>query len=69
MAKGGNASFIVTASSVKKFLQQSEKSMACERLMGKARLHIPDFDNKQVKRRENQGAGAGSKIMLRGYAK
>ena len=69
MAKGGNASFIVTASSVKKFLQQSEKSPACERLMGKARLHIPDFDNKQVKRRENQGAGAGSKIMLRGYAK
>nr|DAH92394.1 MAG TPA: hypothetical protein [Caudoviricetes sp.] len=69
MAKGGNASFIVTASSVKKFLQQSEKSTACERLMGKARLHIPDFDNKQVKRRENQGAGAGSKIMLRGYAK
>jgi hypothetical protein len=61
MAKGGNASFIVTASSVKKFLQQSEKSTACERLMGKARLHIPDFDNKQVKRRENQGAGAGSK--------
>ena len=69
MAKGGNASFIVTASSVKKFLQQSEKSTACERLMGKARFHIPDFDNKQVKRRENQGAGAGSKIMLRGYAK
>ena len=69
MAKEGNASFIVTASSVKKFLQQSEKSTACERLMGKARLHIPDFDNKQVKRRENQGAGAGSKIMLRGYAK
>lgn len=69
MAKGGNASFIVTASSVKKFLQQSEKSTACERLMGKARVHIPDFDNKQVKRRENQGAGAGSKIMLRGYAK
>ena len=69
MEKGGNASFIVTASSVKKFLQQSEKSTACERLMGKARLHIPDFDNKQVKRRENQGAGAGSKIMLRGYAK
>ena len=69
MAKGGNASFIVTASSVKKFLHQSEKSTACERLMGKARLHIPAFDNKQVKRRENQGAGAGSKIMLRGYAK
>ena len=69
MAKGRNASFIVTASSVKKFLQQSEKSTACERLMGKARLHIPDFDNKHVKRRENQGAGAGSKIMLRGYAK
>ena len=38
MAKGGNASFIVTASSVKKFLQQSEKSTACERLMGKARM-------------------------------
>ena len=69
MAKGGNASFIVTTSSVKKFLQQSEKSTACERLMGKARLHIPDFDDKQVKRRENQGAGAGSKIVLRGYAK
>ena len=61
MAKGGNASFIVAASSVKKFLRQSEKSTACERLMGKARLHIPDFDDKQVKRRENQGAGAGSK--------
>ena len=51
MAKGGNASFIVAASSVKKFLRQSEKSTACERLMGKARLHIPDFDDKQVKRR------------------
>ena len=51
MAKGGNASFIVTASSVKKFLRQSEKPTACERLMSKARLHIPDFDDKQVKRR------------------
>lgn len=40
------------------------KSTACERLMGKARLHIPDFDNKKVKRRENQGAGAGSKIDM-----
>lgn len=52
MAKGGNASFIVTASSVKKFLRQSEKSTACERLMGKARLHIPDFDIKRVRRKE-----------------
>ncbi len=48
MANGIKAPFVVDAA--KEFLQQSADSKACERLMDKARLHIPDFDNKRVKR-------------------
>jgi hypothetical protein len=61
MANGIKTPFTVDAARAKEFLQQSADSKACESLMDKARLHIPDFDDKQVNRRENQGAGAGSK--------
>lgn len=52
MVNGKNAPFVVPFEKAKEFLQQSADSRACERLMDKARLHIPDFDNKQVKRKE-----------------
>ena len=51
MANGIKTSFTVDAARAKEFLQQSADSKACESLMDKARLHIPDFDDKQVKRR------------------
>ena len=52
MANGIDLPFVATAEKAKEFLQQSADSKVCERLMDKARLHILDFDNKRVKRKE-----------------
>ncbi len=48
MAKGINLPFVVAAEKAKEFLQKDPT--AFERLMDKARLNIPEFDNKRVKR-------------------
>ena len=52
MANGIKTPFTVDAARAKEFLQQSADSKACESLMDKARMYIPDFDNKRVTRKE-----------------
>nr|DAM25455.1 MAG TPA: hypothetical protein [Caudoviricetes sp.] len=54
MANGIKTPFTVDAARAKEFLQQSADSKACESLMDKARLHIPDFYNKRVRRGGNE---------------
>ena len=54
MANGIKTPFTVDAARAKEFLQQSADSKACENLMDKARLHIPDFYNKRVRRGGNE---------------
>lgn len=51
MGNGIDLPFVVTAEKAKEFLQQSADSTSCKSLIDKARLHIPDFDNKRVKRK------------------
>ncbi len=55
MTNGIKTPFTVDAARAKEFLQQSANSKACENLMDKARMYIPDFDNKRLTRKEVSG--------------
>ena len=52
MANGIKTPFTVDAARAKEFLQQSANSKACENRMDKARMYIPNFDDKRVTRKE-----------------